>query len=107
MKHRVLLAVVLALALVAVGCGGSELAGLWIDVDDPNYQLTFNADGTGSQDAYGETFPITWERQDDELCITYDDGSSGCLAMSLDGDRMALEVEGGGLGMRRLERWTE
>lgn len=103
MKTMLFLAVVFVLALA--GCGGDELVGTWFDVDFPDSRMELNSDGTGVISIGNRSSAITWAVDGDLLCITYDDGSSGCDKIVVDGDRMTREMEGLGF-VTRYERWV-
>lgn len=98
----------LLLALLLAGCGGeSELVGLWISVDAPDFQLQLDDDGTGFFHGVmsdGEE-PMSWFVEDEELCLSGGDGENVCMPYRLDGDHLAIETSTG--DMSRFERWTD
>lgn len=101
MKRVVMLAM-LGLVLLA-GCGGDKLAGLWVNVDHPDFQTQYNADGTGMWSGGSADLPFTWEVKDGRICLTFDDGSGDCQKYTLDGERMTMD---GAAGVERWERWA-
>lgn len=95
------LAAVLVVALFA-GCsllkkGGSDaLVGKWAweyEGLGEVMSFTFNKDGTGSMDAFGEAVEFTYTADDSNIKMTLE-GETDTVPYTLEGDTLTLEIEG-------------
>lgn len=92
------LAVILVVALFA-GCGkggSNKLVGTWAweyEGLGEVMSFTFNADGTGSLDAFGEGEPFTYTVSGDKISMTAE-GETEEVPFSIDGNKLTIEIEG-------------
>ena len=108
-KRVFALALVLAMSLSLVACGGSDeesseeskkpsIEGSWVyEEDGQKVTYTFKEDGTGIMSIAGITIDITYETNDDELTITtniMNEESSEIYNYEVDGDTLTLELDG-------------
>ena len=96
-KRVFALALVLAMSLSLVACGGS-LEGSWsYEEDGQKVTYTFEDDGKGQMSALGFTVDMTYETDGDELTITTNvmgQESSDTFNYEVDGDTLILEKDG-------------
>lgn len=99
MKKVLALAIALILVVaVFAGCskGGNDLVGKWAweyEGIGEVMSFTFNADGTGSLDALGESESFTYTVSGNTLNMTVDGETESC-PFSINGNTMTLEIEG-------------
>jgi len=83
-----------------------SLVGTW--ADDNGLTMTFNADGTGTQqmvDIYGNRASdskFTWKTDIDQLIMTYEDMASMPVKYSVDGNTFTMQV--GDMSITRTRR---
>lgn len=102
MVMKKVLALVIALILVVAvfaGCskGGSDaIVGKWAweyEGLGEVMSFTFNADGTGSMDAFGESESFTYTVDGNNVSMTVDGDTETC-PFSINGNTMTLSIEG-------------
>lgn len=67
----------------------SSLTGVWVYEEDENFVYTFNANGTGSYEVYGETINFTYTDNGTSVEIVFDD-APGTFDYTIDGNTLVL-----------------
>lgn len=99
------LTVILVVALFA-GCakaGANAVVGKWAweyEGLGEVMSVTFNNDGTGEMESFGETMEFTYSVTADKINMTLDGESSSC-EYSIDGNVMTLVIEGEALELNK------
>ncbi len=102
MKKRITAAVVTLLMLLALcGCGKADLYGSWVQApatpDQPETQLTFFDNGTGTVTKDGALTWLRYEVKKDVVTITMNEvgAESTEYTFLVEGDTLTLTGEGG------------
>lgn len=80
----------------------SSLTGVWAYVEDENFVYTFNANGTGSYEVYGETINFTYTDNGTSVEIVFDD-APGTFDYTVDGNTLIL-VDSTGTDVRYIKQ---
>ena len=80
----------------------SALIGSWAYEEDENFIYTFNANGTGSYEIYGETINFTYTDNGSSVEIVFDD-APGTFDYTIDGNTLVL-VDSTGTEVRYLKQ---
>lgn len=80
----------------------SALIGSWAYEEDENFVYTFNANGTGSYEVYGETINFTYTDNGSSVEIVFDD-APGTFNYTIDGNTLVL-VDSTGTDVRYIKK---
>ena len=80
----------------------SALVGSWAYEEDANFIYTFNANGTGSYEVYGETINFTYTDNGTSVEIVFDD-APGTFDYTVDGNTLVL-VDSTGTDVRYIKK---
>ena len=80
----------------------SALIGSWAYEEDANFIYTFNANGTGSYEVYGETINFTYTDKGTSVEMIFDD-APGTFDYTIDGNTLVL-VDSTGADVRYIKK---
>ena len=80
----------------------SALVGSWAYEEDENFVYTFNANGTGSYEVYGETINFAYTDNGTSVEIVFDD-APGTFNYTIDGNTLVL-VDSTGTDVRYIKK---
>lgn len=107
-KIIALILTVLLLASVFAGCakhGSAAVIGRWAwkyEGLGEVLSFTFNPDGTGTMESFGDSKPFTYTATDSKISMTIGESTDAC-EYTIDGDEMTLTVNGEALKLTKTD----